>query len=125
MKQFTLFDPATGNITGHLQVSDDMSESVLRVANPWFVAGHWPTDKYRIIHGEPQPVVCVKSAQDLRHERRQRLELVDRINPVWYGSLTDQQRTELADYRQALLDVPQQPGFPAQIEWPQPPHWLG
>jgi len=26
-----------------------------------------------------------------------------------------------ATYRQALRDVPQQEGFPEQIEWPQPP----
>ncbi|WP_412841983.1 phage tail assembly chaperone, partial [Cereibacter johrii] len=24
-------------------------------------------------------------------------------------------------YRQALRDVPEQPGFPAEIAWPEPP----
>jgi hypothetical protein len=28
---------------------------------------------------------------------------------------------EWADYRQALRDVPQQPGFPSAIQWPTPP----
>jgi hypothetical protein len=28
---------------------------------------------------------------------------------------------EWADYRQALRDVPQQPGFPSAIQWPAPP----
>jgi hypothetical protein len=51
-------------------------------------------------------------------------QTVDRVNPVWYASLTDSQRAELASYRQALLDVTQQQGFPDSINWPEKPSWL-
>ena len=51
-------------------------------------------------------------------------DLVDRVNVVWYNSLTEQQKTELQAYRQALLDVPQQSGFPENIIWPNKPSWL-
>jgi hypothetical protein len=38
--------------------------------------------------------------------------------------LTDAQRTELAVYRQALLDIPQQSTWPRDFEWPTKPTWL-
>jgi len=49
---------------------------------------------------------------------------VDRVNPVWYATLTTEQQAELAAYRQALLDVPAQSGWPTTIEWPTQPSWL-
>lgn len=51
-------------------------------------------------------------------------ETVDRVNPIRYANLSTQQQQELADYRQALLDVPQQQGFPTLIIWPEKPSWL-
>lgn len=51
-------------------------------------------------------------------------ETVDRVNPVRYALLTEEQKTELAAYRQALLDVPAQNSFPAEIQWPDQPSWL-
>jgi len=50
-------------------------------------------------------------------------EHVDAVNPIRYEFLTDQQRQQLRDYRQALLDLPQQPGWPA-VAWPTKPDWL-
>ena len=59
-----------------------------------------------------------------RQSRNQLLAQVDRVNPIWYASLTAEQQTELAQYRQALLDVPQQESFPDNISWPTKPIWL-
>jgi hypothetical protein len=59
-----------------------------------------------------------------RSKRNQLLLQVDRVNPVWYNSLSAQQQTELQTYRQALLDVPQQADFPANVVWPTKPTWL-
>ncbi len=59
-----------------------------------------------------------------RNHRNALLSQVDRVNPIWYNSLTTQQQTELQTYRQALLDVPQQALFPTQIVWPIKPDWL-
>lgn len=61
----------------------------------------------------------------MRDLRNKLLAKVDFVNPVWYASLTAQQQDELATYRRALLDVPQQTGFPNSIAWPTPPAWLG
>ncbi len=36
-------------------------------------------------------------------------------------SLTAEQKAAWADYRQALRDVPEQPGFPWSVQWPAKP----
>lgn len=35
--------------------------------------------------------------------------------------LTDQKKIQWAEYRQALRDITQQPGFPMDVEWPTKP----
>ena len=65
-----------------------------------------------------------KLSRAVRQQRNLLLESIDRVNPIWYNSLTDSQKQEIANYRTALLNVPQQSGFPARIEWPTRPTWL-
>lgn len=48
-------------------------------------------------------------------------EVVDSMNPMRWELLTDAQRDAWKAYRQALLDVPQQEGFPMTIVWPIAP----
>lgn len=43
-------------------------------------------------------------------------------NPLRWGDLTPEQQQAWADYRRALLDVPQQAGFPANVIWPTAPN---
>ena len=49
-------------------------------------------------------------------------EVVDSVNPMRWEALTDIQKDAWRAYRQALLDVPQQEGFPTNIVWPEAPH---
>jgi hypothetical protein len=49
-------------------------------------------------------------------------EVVDSVNPMRWEVLTDTQKDAWRAYRQALLDVPQQEGFPNNIVWPEAPH---
>jgi hypothetical protein len=63
----------------------------------------------------------VLSARNIRDLGLSRL---DRMNPLWYASLTSEQQQDLANYRLALLAVPQQEGFPQSINWPAKPVWL-
>ena len=62
------------------------------------------------------------SAQ-LRSERHGLLADIDTIagNALRWGSLDVATRDALAVYRQALLDVPQQAGFPNVVDWPVKP----
>jgi len=62
--------------------------------------------------------------QSQRAKRDALLADIDKISATRYASLTTEQQQELQVYRQALLDVPQQSGFPEDVVWPQQPAWL-
>ena len=49
---------------------------------------------------------------------------VDTFNPIRYAALTNAQQVELANYRTALLDIPQQEGWPTAVAWPTKPTWI-
>ena len=42
-------------------------------------------------------------------------------NSLRWNDMTDAKRTEWTNYRQALLDIPEQSGFPNDITWPTKP----
>lgn len=81
------------------------------------VEGKWGT----IAEYTPLPPPTTEElAQQIRAQRDALLQEVDSIvgNPLRWASFTTEQQTAWADYRQALLDVPQQAGFPNTINWP-------
>lgn len=45
----------------------------------------------------------------------------DRINPIWWASMTEQQQNSWIQYRQALLDITSQPNYPYSVVWPIKP----
>ena len=59
----------------------------------------------------------------VRSNRNAKLQQLDDIvkNPLRWADMTDIQKKELADYRLALLDIPEQPGFPENVVWPELP----
>jgi len=59
----------------------------------------------------------------VRKDRNHLLLEVDAFvgNPLHWGSLDTATQDAWATYRQALLDVPQQTGFPENIIWPITP----
>jgi hypothetical protein len=63
------------------------------------------------------------AAQTVRFERDKLLLEVDTVvsNPLRWASLSTEAQAAWAAYRQELLDVPQQSGFPADITWPTKP----
>ena len=66
-------------------------------------------------------------AARVRGDRDIKLQLeVDPVvsNPLRWADLSSEEQTEVAAYRTALLDVPQQPGFPSTVSWPTPPACL-
>lgn len=42
-------------------------------------------------------------------------------NPLRWAELSADQQQAYADYRRALLDIPQQDGFPYDVIWPEKP----
>lgn len=63
---------------------------------------------------------------EIRRQRNEKLKELDAFvsNPFRFASFTDEQKAELATYRQALLDVPQQAGFPSEVVWPEKPTFI-
>jgi hypothetical protein len=49
------------------------------------------------------------------------LETVDRLNSIWWEAMTEEQKNHWRSYRQALLDIPDQPEYPFDILWPEKP----
>jgi hypothetical protein len=140
--KYTIYNPATGEIIG-TTAGDNIVQ-----ANLSTVEGNYSGSKFYIDLETLQPVERTKdpstpvakyqfdwttkqwtydlvvSAELVRKNRDLRLTVVDKMNPVWYSSLTAQQQQELQAFRQALLDVPAQAGFPQTVTWPQQPAWL-
>lgn len=49
---------------------------------------------------------------------------IDKINAVRWASFSDAEQAAVSDYRTAILDVPQQAGFPRDVAWPAVPEFL-
>jgi hypothetical protein len=62
-------------------------------------------------------------AAEVRADRDDRLAEVDAVagNALRWAALDVETQAAWATYRQALLDVPQQDGFPNDITWPTEP----
>ena len=67
--------------------------------------------------------LAATAAAQVRSQRDQLLLEVDAFvgNPLRWAALSSDKQAEWATYRTALLDVPQQAGFPDTITWPTKP----
>lgn len=142
---YTIYNPITGQITGQL-TCDNEQLMLLNIGDSHYITGYYDSDYYYIkdqqaVAKEAKPltfdavyefdyttktyIVNTSATTDLlRQKRHALLNTLDRVNPVWYSSLSVDQQQQLQTYRQALLDVPQQTGFPLTVEWPAKPTWL-
>lgn len=70
---------------------------------------------------DARTAVFVRDTRDLKLKHE-----VDPVvsNPLRWADLSEQEQTEVATYRTALLDVPQQSGFPHNVTWPTKPSCL-
>lgn len=134
---FTTYDARTGRIISNITSAN------LAGGLP-IIPGQYAASTYYIRNGQAHPYPPVpgpgywtwdnmslswqyddnKANTALRQLRTRALASVDQVNPLWFASLSDIQKTELQTYRQALLDLPQQTTWPRQVQWPQKPTWL-
>ena len=80
----------------------------------------------KVVLGLPQDMIIAQQEEIIRHERYLRLRQCDKMSPMRWNSMTEEQKQEWANYRQALLDIPQQEGFPwdgdpNKVPWPVKP----
>lgn len=75
----------------------------------------------------PPPPSAERLAEQARGVRGYLLQRLDTFvsNPLRWSTLSEELQAQASKYRQELLDVPQQTGFPADIKWPEPPAYLG
>lgn len=92
--------------------------------------GNTPTkDLYykKYIDGElvddPEARALGEEAEARDHRDMLLREEVDPLvtNPLRWADLTEEQQAAWTAYRTALLNVPQQDGFPQNIDWPEKP----
>jgi hypothetical protein len=113
MKQYTVSDQSD-NVIANIQVDDEIS-----IAELESIYGGSVVEGRR-----PLPNAQNNIENQTRLFRDELLKEVDKITAAWYSTLSESQQQELQDYRQALLAVPQQAGFPESVEWPCKPTWL-
>ena len=76
---------------------------------------------YPILADPPAPTI-EELEQGVRTKRDNLLkETVDSVNSMRWEALSEVQKDAWRVYRQALLDVPQQEGFPNNVIWPTKP----
>jgi hypothetical protein len=85
------------------------------IANEEFVTSNFSSETYEFVQ-------CY-TASEVRGERDALLVEVDAIagNALRWAELDSTEQAAWSTYRQALLDVPQQAGFPNTVTWPAKP----
>jgi hypothetical protein len=108
---------------------DHMSEELPFHATPWDSMQHGKDIFEQAKNGEFgevaewTPPSNEELAAQVRYQRNELLAELDTLvnNPLRWASYTEDYKTALATYRQALLDVPEQSGFPTEVVWPNKP----
>lgn len=85
--------------------------------------------RYKLVDGKPAPRTQEEMDGDYGNEsiiaevRRKRNALLAECDwtQVLDAPIDDTTREAYRVYRQALRDVPEQPGFPYRVDWPEPP----
>lgn len=141
---YTKYNPVSGEIISVLSITDQNSVAA-NLVDSTYIEGYYDPEIYYINVDTKTPIekstkpnnnyvwnadskTWIVNLDDLiieaRTQRDYFLSLIDRVNPIWYSTLSTEQQQELQQYRQQLLDVPQQSGFPTSIEWPIKPSWI-
>lgn len=104
---------------GYIADKDDVAET-----GQWVYAQIMSGEAGEIAEYEPPaPPTDEYLAEMARNDRGSRLRYLDTIltNPLRWAAYSEEQQTVIAKYRQDLLDVPAQAGFPQEINWPVSP----
>ena len=110
-------------VYGWIPYTLDPSDTDMTINNAEILAAMAEVGNVAAYVPPTQEELDAAKAQAVRADRDQRLLVVDTIagNALRWASLSAEQQAEWAAYRQDLLDVPQQAGFPDNITWPQEP----
>jgi len=99
----------------NIQVTEEIWQNAINNSHNTIIDGVTSLADHRTIE---------QKAKDARTQRNMLLTtIVDPIvtNPLRWAELSTTEQQEWADYRTALLNVPQQVGFPNSVTWPIQP----
>lgn len=99
----------------HFQYDMYVTDTVSRPALGTYISGN--LDAWIAACAEKEREIIAKEAREARNRL---IAETDYIMAADYP-IDDDKRVEWAVYRQALRDVPEQPGFPYEIDWPHKP----
>lgn len=99
------------------------TQRIQKASAPTLVDGAWKITKTVVNLTDEEIAANAEGIAIIERETRDDLlkSDVDPINAVRWNAMTTEQQTAWTTYRQALLDVPQQAGFPNTITWPTKP----
>lgn len=105
------------------QPNINYTQTCLEIA-PEFLDGRW-RQQWKIVQATEEEISnrTLEQAHMMRQIRDNLLkETVDRINPMRWQDMTEAQKNTWINYRKALLDLPQQAGYPWNIVLPEQPN---
>lgn len=137
---YSIYDPITGIVMSRVR-------DPRQILDRPYVDGNWTPGQYYVRDGQAYLLPSKPAAQNqvrwlwdkaseswiydaeatkiaARDIRQNLFANVDRVNPMWWAAMTPEQQAATAAYRQALLDITDQPGYPEVIDWPLKPAWL-
>lgn len=102
---------------------DNMTQRIETSNLPVLVNGVWTITRTVVDLTDEQKTERVASvASYVRSMRNNMLESkVDKINAVRWAAMTADEQASWTTYRQALLDITTQAGFPSSVTWPTAP----
>jgi uncharacterized protein RhaS with RHS repeats len=111
-------DGSTDSV-GYIADKDDIAET-----GQWVYAQIMSGEAGEIAnYTPPAPPTNEYLAEMARNQRGSMLRYLDTVltNPLRWAGYSAEQQAIIAKYRQDLLDITDQKGFPANIVWPQSP----
>tara|TARA_R110001606_G_scaffold395849_1_gene568967 strand:- start:106 stop:501 length:396 start_codon:yes stop_codon:yes gene_type:complete len=110
-------------VHGWIPYTLDPADTDTTVDNDELLAAMTLADDVAAYVPPTQEELDVALAAEVRADRVGRLADVDAVagNALRWAALNADTQAEWATYRQALLDVPQQAGFPNTVTWPVKP----
>ena len=107
---------------GHIEYTDGQPNRPLTSADYDAVVAPfvalWQAEYDRLEEERNRPLTPEKKAELIRQQRNALLSATDYLMMPDYP-MDEAARESLGAYRQALRDIPEQPGFPDDVSWPE------
>ena len=102
---------------GCICVTEEVWQEALNINANAYVDGKFTTKDFRSKE---------EKERDVRHSRNMLLEELDSVvsNPIRWEGMSVEEKELVKEYRQCLLDIPQQKGFPDDIIYPDKPNFM-